>query len=208
MKKIIYILIPPFMCMLFFIISDITTSIRVADTCEKETYGKLLVIMLTFITTIIIYLHYEWKKRLYKRVSDLTDTILHKQHEIKKLKESSDSNDKALRKLKKELQSFEKQNYAILKKGQELYEEIIHGGNTVTWNKDDYIHFIHFYKLKNPNLILHLEQDYDHLSPRYMTFAILYDMKMSDKEVMETLAISEVTIRSCKARIKSKIKKN
>ena len=89
------------MCMLFFIISDITTSIRVADTCEKETYGKLLVIMLTFITTIIIYLHYEWKKRLYKRVSDLTDTILHKQHEIKKLKESSDSNDKALRKLKK-----------------------------------------------------------------------------------------------------------
>ena len=46
--------------------------------------------------------------------------------------------------------------------------------------------------------------DYDELTPRQKTFLILYDMGMTDEDVMRTLVLSETSIRANKTRIKGK----
>lgn len=90
--------------------------------------------------------------------------------------------------------------------GKQLYDQIANGRNTVTWGKKEFIRFIEYYKLIDLALIDHLERDFDNLSPRYQFCIILRYMKKSDKEIEEIMAISPGTIRTIRARIKSKKK--
>ncbi|MCI1742087.1 MAG: hypothetical protein LKI18_06980 [Prevotella sp.] len=90
--------------------------------------------------------------------------------------------------------------------GKRLYDQIADGGNTVTWGKKEFIRFIEYYKLIDLVLIDHLERDFDNLSPRYQFCIILRCMKKTDKEIEEIMAISPGTIRTIRARIKSKKK--
>jgi hypothetical protein len=90
--------------------------------------------------------------------------------------------------------------------GKQLYDQIANGRNTVTWGKKEFIRFIEYYKLIDLALIDHLERDFDNLSPRYQFCIILRYMKKSDKEIEEIMAISPGTIRTIRARIKSKRK--
>jgi hypothetical protein len=90
--------------------------------------------------------------------------------------------------------------------GKRLYDQIANGGNTATWGRKEFIRFIEYYKLIDLALIDHLERDFDNLSPRYQFCIILRYMKKSDKEIEEIMAISPGTIRTIRARIKSKRK--
>ena len=171
---------------------------------EKETYIRWTVITLLLIILLVMTFYYLWKRRLSNQLQRLTNTIVNKQKEINRLRSSSENNTQQLTKLKKELENIEKRHTRLLQKGLTLYEELIQGGNTLRWSKDDYIHFVQYYQLRNPEFVHHINNDYEDLSPRYKTFAILYDMGMNDEEVMRALVISESTVRSCKSRIKMK----
>ena len=61
-----------------------------------------------------------------------------------------------------------------------------------------------YYKLKHADFVRHLENDYDELTARQKVFMILYDMGMTDEDVMRTLVLSETSIRVNKTRIKGK----
>ena len=92
----------------------------------------------------------------------------------------------------------------ILYEGKALYESMINGATVVTWTKSDYLHFIEYYKLIDFPFVVQLDTDYDHLSPRYQLFEILYHMGKTDTDVERIMGISNSTIRATKTRIKSK----
>jgi DNA-binding CsgD family transcriptional regulator len=53
--------------------------------------------------------------------------------------------------------------------------------------------------------IMHLESDYDSLSPKNIFFAVLCHEGKTDSEIQHIMGISAVTVRSDKSRIKARL---
>ena len=124
---------------------------------------------------------------------------------MEQLQQENESNKKQLDRLSRDMTGFEQKHEKLLAEGQRLYESItVNGGNTVKWTKDDFAHFVLYYKLGHPEFVRHVESDYDELTPRQKTFLILYDMGMTDEDVMRTLVLTESSVRANKTRIKGK----
>ena len=147
-----------------------------------------------------------WKKRKNRRQIDaMSEELEQKAMAMEQLKKENESNKKQLDRLSRDMTGFEQKHEKLLAEGQRLYESIaVDGGNTLTWTKDDFVHFVLYYKLRHPEFVRHIENDYDELTPRQKTFLILYDMGMTDEDVMRTLVLSETSIRANKTRIKGK----
>ena len=147
-----------------------------------------------------------WKKRKNRRQIDaMSEELEQKAMAMEQLKKENESNKKQLDRLSRDMTGFEQKHEKLLAEGQRLYESIaVDGGNTLTWTKDDFVHFVLYYKLRHPEFVRHIESDYDELTPRQKTFLILYDMGMTDEDVMRTLVLSETSIRANKTRIKGK----
>ena len=94
----------------------------------------------------------------------------------------------------------------MLAKGRCHYRHIMSGGTIVTWSKDDMKHFMEYFKLVDLSFVKRLEEDYDHLSLRYMFYMVLVHMGKNDEEVQRVMGISPSSVRSIKSRIKSKYK--
>ena len=103
----------------------------------------------------------------------------------------------------KKISEFQDLQSKILYKGKALYQDILDGKNTLTWNKKDFEHFLEYYKLIDLPFITNLQTNYDHLSPRYQFFLVLKKMGKTDEEIQKILAISSTTVRTTKSRIKS-----
>jgi hypothetical protein len=107
-----------------------------------------------------------------------------------------------IKSLSREVSDFKKRNAKIFYEGKALYDHIMQGGKTVSWNKSDFVHFIEYYKMLDFPFGVLLEKEYKHLSPKSQFFMILYQMGKDDKEVSRVMGVSEVSIRSRKSRIK------
>ena len=148
-----------------------------------------------------------WKKRKNRRQIDaMSEELEQKAMAMEQLKKENESNKRQLNRLSLDMEDFEQKHEKQLAEGQRLYESItVNGGNTVKWTKDDFAHFVLYYKLGHPDFVQHVENDYDELTPRQKTFLILYDMGMTDEDVMRTLVLSETSIRVNKKRISDKV---
>lgn len=136
----------------------------------------------------------------------MSEELEQKAMAMEQLKKENESNKRQLNRLNLDMEDFEQKHEKQLAEGQRLYESItVNGGNTVKWTKDDFAHFVLYYKLGHPDFVQHVENDYDELTPRQKTFLILYDMGMTDKDVMRTLVLSETSIRVNKKRISDKV---
>ena len=147
-----------------------------------------------------------WKKRNNRRrMAAMSEELEQKAMAMEQLKKENESNKRQLNRLNLDMEDFEQKHEKQLAEGQRLYESItVNGGNTVKWTKDDFAHFVLYYKLGHPEFVRHVESDYDELTPRQKTFLILYDMGMTDEDVMRTLVLTESSVRANKTRIKGK----
>lgn len=93
---------------------------------------------------------------------------------------------------------------AILAKGHEHYNNIVAGGRTALWKKEDFENFIEYYKVIDLQYVLHLETEYNNLSHTNKFFMILLHMGMSEEEVQRALGLSNGAFRTIKYRIKKK----
>ena len=148
-----------------------------------------------------------WKKQKNRRRIDaMSEELEQKTMAMEQLQQENESKKRQLDRLSRDVTDFERKHEKQLAEGQRLYESIaVDGGNTLTWTKDDFVHFVLYYKLGHPDFVQHVENDYDELTPRQKTFLILYDMGMTDKDVMRTLVLSETSIRVNKKRISDKV---
>ena len=144
------------------------------------------------------------KRKNSRRMNALNEELEQKDSAIEQLQQENEQKGKELERLSRDMTGYEEKHEKLLAAGQRLYEEIVRGGNTLEWEKEDFVHFVRYYKLKHADFVRHLENDYDELTARQKVFMILYDMGMTDEDVMRTLVLSETSIRVNKTRIKGK----
>jgi len=165
-------------------------------------------IWMAAILTLLIAALAAWtiykKRKNSRRMNALNEELEQKDSAIEQLQQENEQKGKELERLSRDMTGYEEKHEKLLAAGQRLYEEIVGGGNTLKWEKEDFVHFVRYYKLKHADFVRHLENDYDELTARQKVFMILYDMGMTDEEVMRTLVLSETSIRVNKTRIKGK----
>ena len=123
---------------------------------------------------------------------------------VGKLEAGGEVNAKEVARLNKKIDELQNRHAGILAHGKILYEAVSEGSTTVTWGKNDFADFIEYYKLKDLPYVNELETEYNHLSAKYMFFAILEHEGRSDDEIMRILGISDSTMRSTRSRINNK----
>ena len=142
-----------------------------------------------------------------KNKKDLAETRQQLEAYSKKaieLENNQKENVSEIAKLHKKIDDLHYRHAGILAKGKQLFEAIEAGSTTVRWSKDDFINFLEYYKLKDLPFVNEMETEYNHLSPKYIFFAILEHEGKTDEDIQHIMGISESTLRSTRSRINSK----
>ena len=161
----------------------------------------IIVLLVLALALIILYFRYRESQNSKKMIQNkyLIKTYSQKIEEFKLSHQDVESTVKSLR---KEITWLSERQIQIHIEGRKNYDHIMQGGTVSQWSKDDYIHFIEYYKLLDRTFVTHLENDYYQLSPRYQFFEILYHIGKSDQEVADIMGISNSTRRAIKTRVK------
>ncbi|MBR2167167.1 MAG: hypothetical protein IJ920_02390, partial [Paludibacteraceae bacterium] len=161
----------------------------------------IIVLLVLALALIILYFRYRESQNSKKMIQNkyLIKTYSQKIEEFKLSHQDVESTVKSLR---KEITWLSERQIQIHIEGRKNYDHIMQGGTVSRWSKDDYIHFIEYYKLLDRTFVTHLENDYYQLSPRYQFFEILYHIGKSDQEVADIMGISNSTRRAIKTRVK------
>ena len=173
----------------------------------REKHGRAAWVIAVLLLSVAILAIWTVRKKRNnrRRMAAMSEELEQKAKAMEQLQQENESNKKQLDRLSRDMTGFEQKHEKLLAEGQRLYESInVEGGNTLTWTKDDFVHFVLYYKLRHPEFVRHIENDYDELTPRQKTFLILYDMGMTDEDVMRTLVLTESSVRANKTRIKGK----
>lgn len=178
---------------------------------REKSVSALFFVILAVLVVISIYFWMHFKHEKWKNDSLQTQQVLNvykeRMEKIKKLKSMNKVDgdlDQEEWKIQKKISTFQDFQSKILYKGKSLYQDILDGKNTLTWNKKDFEHFLEYYKLIDQPFITHLQTDYDHLSPRYQFFLVLKEMGKADEEIQEIMVISSTTVRTTKSKIRSR----
>lgn len=171
----------------------------------NKVYGWGMVIMAVVGILIIGLGYYSYrgmkaKKALAETMTQLTLFT----RKAEELEAGGEVNAKEVARLNKKIDELQNRHAGILAHGKILYEAVSEGSTTVTWGKNDFADFIEYYKLKDLPYVNELETEYNHLSAKYMFFAILEHEGRSDDEIMRILGISDSTMRSTRSRINNK----
>ncbi len=181
---------------------DKETAVR--DMREKYmTWGLGLLALTTIIVAFLGYKSHQgmkFKKELAESKIQL-DAYTKKAAE---LENSGKASAAEINKLHEKISDLTQRHSGILAKGRELYDAIEAGGTTVRWGKNDFINYLEYYKMRDLPFVNEMETEYDHLSPKYIFFAVLEHEGKSDEDIQRIMGISESTLRSTRSRINSK----
>jgi cell division protein FtsB len=177
-----------------------------AERSIKERVMVWSLVLLLIVAAIIGWLGYgSWRGMKAKK--DLAETRLQLEIYTQKaadLEIDQQENASEIKKLNKKIEDLHYRQSGILAKGRELFETIAEGGTTVHWGKDDFINYLEYYKLKDLPFVNEMETNYNHLSPKYIFFAVLEHEGHDDEDIQHIMGISESTLRSTRSRINSK----
>lgn len=178
--------------------------IRTAREQQYIAYATVIAMTLgLLILMLLIYNKYK-STRVQHEIMQNEMLINSYSTEINKLKTSSNNNNEEIDELKKKISDLQNKQSSILFKGRKLYNDIMDGGTVVMWHKDDFTCFIEYYKLLNLPFVIHLEEDYNSLSPKNKFYEIMRHLGRSDEDISITMGVTAVTIRVTKKRIKEK----
>ena len=127
---------------------------------------------------------------------------------IKKLKEDNTNSTQKVIELENKVLKLRNKQTSAVNEGKTLYDKLMAGETAICWTKNDFVHFIEYYKIIDLPFVVHLETNFDDLSPRYKFFEILNNMGKTEEDVERILGISHSTIRSNRTIIKMKMLKS
>ena len=165
-----------------------------------------LVIALILIAIFAIGAIYHNRKTNRARERIMRDQVLINdyQHQIEQLEHSDRDASKDIQNLRKKINELQTQQAKDLSEGHSLYQHLVAGESAVTWNKEQLLKFIEYYKVVNLPFILKMESNYTRLSPGNRFFLILQDMGMSDEQMTYILGVSEGALRTTRSRLRQK----
>ena len=172
---------------------------------KQWVFYSIMTIAILFLIIIGIYLYSKVRSNKDKaQVLENRLLIDIYSKKIEKMKETTNIHNTEVRELQNKIDDLNQKQSKILFEGKKLYESIQSGGTCIRWDKNDFLHFIEYYKLIDLPFVVSLETNYGNLSPRYKFFEILYNMDKKDEDIERILGISHSTIKSTRSRIKSK----
>jgi tetratricopeptide (TPR) repeat protein len=163
------------------------------------TVSAISVFLLIAITAAayLLYNNTKGKKKLAETIQHLEGY----RNRLKVMEQEGKTDSKEVERLNQKIAELQAKQGALLQNGRERYEEIEQGGTTLRWSRNDFTDCIEFYRTVDAAFVTHMEQDYRHLSSKYIFFALMEHLGKTDEELQHIMAISQNTIRSYRSRI-------
>ncbi len=145
----------------------------------------------------LLYRNTKGKKKLAETIQHLEGY----RQQLKVLEQEGKSDSKEVERLHQKIAELQVKQGALLQNGKDRYEEIEQRGTTLRWSRSDFDDCIEYYRTVDPSFVTHMEQDFRHLSSKYIFFALMEHLGKTDEELQHMMAISQNTIRSYRSRI-------
>lgn len=179
---------------------------------SKQEYERKITAAIVFITILalavaITLLYFRYKQ--YKTKAAIAhDQMLIKNYEnqIAELERMDLHKEKEIEAINKRKEKLLDKHRDTLNRGYSLFSDIQNGGTIVLWKKNDFENVIEYYRLIDMEFVDMLDTSFNELSPKYKFFLILEHIGKTDAEIMKTMAIAEVSLRSIRSRINKKRK--
>lgn len=166
------------------------------------TYISAATALLFLFLAVTIYLYYRNVKG--KKEYEETQQMLEKYRiQFKVMQQEGKADSKEVKRLTKKISDLQKKQNALLQNGREHYEEVMAGGTTLRWNRNDFTDCVEYYRTQDAAFVAHMETDFNHLSSKYIFFAIMEHLGKNDVELQHIMVVSPNTIRSIRSRIKA-----
>ena len=179
------------------------------ETAEKaiktrmQTWGLGLTALLTLAAGGLSVMGYQSRKAK-KDLRDSKSLLAEYKRQAEELEASGKADAKQITELHRKIDELRHQHAGILSKGKELYQDILAGGTTSLWHKEDFLNYLEYYKMIDMPFVNKMQTDYNNLSPKYIFFAIMEHEGRDDVEIMRVMGISEGTLRSTRSRINNR----
>ncbi|MBQ7419387.1 MAG: hypothetical protein IJV17_01455 [Prevotella sp.] len=161
--------------------------------------SAICVFLLIAIATSVYLLYRNTKGK--KKLAEMIRHLEGYRQQLKVLEQEGKSDSKEVEKLHQKIATLQARQGALLQNGKDRYEEIAQGGTTLRWSRSDFDDCIEYYRTVDTPFVTHMEQDFRHLSSKYIFFAIMEHLGKTDEELQHMMAISQNTIRSYRSRI-------
>lgn len=170
---------------------------------QFKMYISLACVLLLLAIALVVYLYYHNIKSKAK-LRETKENLEKYRNQLKRVEAEGKGDSKEVERLTQKISELQTKQNALLQNGRERYEEIMAGGTTLKWSKNDFTDCIEYYRTIDATFVAHLETDYNHLSSKYIFFAIMEHLGKSDEELQRIMAIGQNTIRANRSRINQK----
>ncbi len=175
---------------------------------ERKIALAIACITLLFLIVIITLLYFRYKQYKIKAVM-AHDQMMIKNYEnqIAELERMDQHKEKEIESINRRKEKLLDKHRNTLNRGYSLFSDIQNGSGTIVlWKKSDFENVIEYYRLVDVEFVDKLDNSYDELSPKYKFFLILEHIGKTDAEIMDIMAVAEVSLRSIRSRINKKRK--
>ena len=170
---------------------------------QFQMYISIACVLLLLAITFALYLYYHNIKG-QAELRKTRENLEKYRNLLKQAETEGKSDSKEVERLTQKISELQTKQNALLQNGRERYEEIMAGGTTLKWSRNDFTDCIEYYRTIDAAFIAHLETDYDHLSSKYIFFALMEHLNKTDEELQHIMAIGQNTIRANRSRINQK----
>ena len=174
-------------------------SLEASQRLNRWLAGLLLVIA-CLSASVIFYL---LKARRLKTVVSKSIVALNEaKNEVERLRQTDENHGKMVNQLNMKIQRLNEEMALRLGTGKEIYEKVVRREPLAGFTADDEQCLIDYYAYTYSQRFASILLPYQLPTRRLVTYLIMCDMGLSDKEIQQVLRISSSTIRSYRYRLK------
>jgi cell division protein FtsL/uncharacterized protein YcfL len=178
---------------------DLTQADLEATRQQNRLLITLLVVVILMSSGIIFYLI---KVRKLKTVVSKKVTALNEaQNEVERLRLSDENHEKEICQLNTRIQRLSEETAARLGKGKELYEQAMRREPLIHFSGPNEQCLIDYYAYTHAQRFANLLLPYQAPTRRLVTYLLLSDMGLTDKDIQQVLNVSSNTVRSYRHRL-------
>jgi tetratricopeptide (TPR) repeat protein len=168
-------------------------------------YSVITAVLLVLIMAMIALWRYRSLKAKAERLR-LQGQLSEYRRQVLELESHGEGNSRTIELLNAKIGELQQGLHDMLYHGKEKYEEIMAGGNTVKWDKQDFEDFLNYYRLIDLPYITEMEAKYENLSPRNLFYLVLERLGKSNEEIQNILCIGASSLRTLRSRLRKQLK--
>ncbi len=170
-------------------------------------YSVITAVLLVLILAMLALWRYRSLKAKAERLR-LQSQLSEYRRQVLELESHGEGDSRTIELLNAKIEELQQGLHDTLFHGKEKYDEIVAGGNTVKWDKQDFEDFINYYRLIDLPYITEMEAKYENLSPRNLFYLVLERMEKSNEEIQNILCIGASSLRTLRSRLRKQLRES